>query len=250
MNSNVKGISFSRNFGKEAAIFAGLNAVNSKAECAVIIDCDLQHPPELIPRMYDLWKEGYKVVEGVKSNRGKEPLLYKLFSKLFYIIIGKLIEVKMKDSSDFKLLDISVVKELIQFTERNMFFRGLSSWVGYKSVDLEYEVQPRKYGKTKWSTKGLIRYAITNITSFSAVPLQLITLIGLIFLLFALILGILTIIHFALGTALGGFTTVILLLIIIGGVIMISLGIIGVYIAKIYDEVKNRPRYIISKTAG
>lgn len=243
LNERVVGVEFSRNWGKEAAIFAGLRVATG--DCAVVIDCDLQHPPELIPKMYQLWKEGYEIVEGVKSDRGKEGVIKKAFSNLFYSIMSKLIKLDMKNTSDYKLIDRKVMDILLQLTERNTFFRALSFWTGYKAIMVEYEVQERAMGSSKWSIRGLIKYAIVNITSFSTVPLQLITGMGILSLCGSMFLFIQTLVRYIMGNAVEGFTTVILLILIIGGCIMISLGIVGHYLAKIYEEVKGRPRYLI-----
>jgi len=243
---NVRGCRFSRNFGKEAAIWAGLQMVHG--DCCVVMDCDLQHPPEVLPRFYRLWEEGYEIVEGVKKSRGSESLLYKAFSNFFYRLIAALSGLDMRDSSDFKLLDKRVVNILLQLGERNTFFRGLSYWVGFRSAKIEYEVAPRHSGSTKWSFFKLVKYALNNITGFSTAPLQIVTLVGTMLITGSVILGIQTLVRFFSGQAMEGFTTVILLILLSGGGIMISLGVIGLYIAKIYEEVKNRPRFIISKS--
>ena len=244
-NPRVKGAEFSRNFGKEAGIFAGLELASGDA--VIVMDCDLQHPPQLIPEMWKLWQDGVEVVEGVKSDRGKESLGYKLSAGLFYRIMSKLIKIDMSASSDFKLLDRKVVDVLLGLPERNTFFRALSFWAGFRTESLPYEVQERQFGKSKWSFWSLMKYAISNVTSFSTLPLQLVTVLGMISILFSVVLAIQTLVRFLMGNSLGGFTTVILLILIIGGFLMLSLGIIGHYIARIYEEVKGRPKYIISK---
>lgn len=241
----VKGISFSRNYGKEAAIFAGLEAATG--DCAVLMDCDLQHPVEVIPQMYQLWKEGYEVVEGVKASRGKEGIFHKICAKLFYRYISKATGIDMSRASDFKLLDRKAIDALLILPERAPFFRALSSWIGFKSTSVAFEVKDRELGSSKWSFKSLARYAIHNITSFSGAPLQLVTFLGWVMFLFTVILGIQTLYRYFSGTAMEGFTTVILLLLFIGSVLMLSLGIIGHYISRIYDEIKARPRYIVRK---
>lgn len=241
----VRGISFSKNFGKEAAMIAGL--AYAKGDASVIIDCDLQHPPQKIVEMYRLWQEGYKVVEGVKLSRGKESIFHKMAAGMFYNIISHVIGIDMRNASDFKLMDKEVVEAVLKMPEKQFFFRAISSWVGFKSTTVEFEVQERMRGNSKWSFKSLVKYAVTNITSFSSAPLQLVTLAGVIFLFFALILIVQTLIRFVTGDALEGFTTVILLQLISSSILMLAIGIIGYYIAKIYDEVKARPRYIVSE---
>ncbi len=244
----AKGISFSRNFGKEAAIFAGLEAAHGA--CCLVMDCDLQHPPALIPEMYGLWKEGFEVIEGVKTSRGKESPLNTLCAKGFYRLISGATGIDMSQASDFKLLDRKAVDALLILPERAPFFRALSSWVGFKTTTVPFEVQERTAGASKWSLWSLFKYAIRNITSFSGVPLQMVTLLGWIMFLASIALGIQSLYRYFSGTALEGFTTVILLQLMIGSVLMISLGIIGHYISRIYDEIKARPRYIIRGRCG
>ena len=247
-DSHVVGVHFSRNFGKEAAMFAGLE--QAKGDCCVVIDCDLQHPPEKIVEMYRLWEQGYEVVEGIKEDRGEESGLHKFAANSFYGLISKATGMDMSSSSDFKLLDRKVVDTLNSLPERNVFFRALSFWVGYKKTSVSYCVQERTEGVSKWSTKSLIKYALTNISSFSSAPLHIVTVLGCVMLAVAVVLGIVALVQKISGVALGGFTTVILLLLFSASVIMISLGIIGYYIARIYDEIKGRPRYIISRICG
>lgn len=244
-SANTRAVCFSRNFGKEAAMFAGLET--AEGDCAVIIDCDLQHPPETIIQMYRLWEQGYEVVEGVKASRGKESIFHKLAAKRFYSMMSKATGIDMARASDFKLLDRRVIDELIAMPERKVFFRALSSWVGFHSTQVEFDVREREQGESKWSLFSLIKYAINNVTSFSAAPMQIVTIIGCIFFVFTFFLGLQTLVKYILGKALGGFTTVIILQLLIGSITMISLGIIGYYLAKIYDEIKNRPRFIISR---
>ena len=242
---HIAGVHFSRNFGKESAMLAGL--ANTKGDCCVVMDCDLQHPPETVVEMYRLWEQGYEVVEGVKHSRGKESLAHKASAGMFYKLISKAVGIDMSRASDFKLLDRKAVDALLDMPERNAFFRALSAWIGYKTTSVEFDVREREEGESKWSTKSLIRYAITNIVSFSSAPMQFVTGAGVFVFLLAVILGIQTLIHYFTGNAVEGFTTVILLLLLIGSILMISLGIIGYYISKIYEEVKGRPRYLISR---
>ncbi|MBS7007102.1 glycosyltransferase family 2 protein [Anaerostipes sp.] len=245
MNPNVKGVCFSRNFGKEGAVFAGL--ASASGDCVAVMDCDLQHPPETLVTMYRLWEQGYQVIEGVKASRGKEGFIHKFFAKTFYKIISNATGVDMSRASDFKLLDRTAVDEFLKLPERNVFFRALSSWVGFKTTYVEFHVQEREAGESKWSMRSLFSYAINNITSFSAVPMQIVTFCGVIFFLFAVALAVQSLYLYFMGKAVAGFTTVILLLLIIGSILMFSLGVIGYYLSKIYEEVKMRPRYIISE---
>lgn len=242
----VKGAEFSRNFGKEPAIFAGLEMASGDA--VIVMDCDLQHPPDVIPRMWKLWQEGAEVVEGIKKSRGKESLPYKLSAGLFYRIMSRLMKMDMSASSDFKLLDRKVVDVLLALPERNTFFRALSFWVGFRTETVLYEVQERQFGESKWSFFSLMKYAVSNATSFSTLPLQMVTVMGLVSILGSVVLFVQTLVNYLSGNAVEGFTTVILLVLIIGGFLMLSLGVIGHYLARIYEEVKGRPKYIISRT--
>ena len=247
-NPHVVGLHFSRNFGKEAAMFAGLE--KALGDCVVVIDCDLQHPPEKILDMVRLWQEGYEVVEGVKEDRGEESGLHRFAANSFYGLMSRATGMDMASSSDFKLLDRKVVDTLNSLPERGVFFRALSFWVGYRKTEVRYRVQERTAGESKWSTRSLIRYAITNIASFSSAPLHMVTVMGFVTLAVAVVFGVISLVQKLMGVAQPGFTTVILLLLLIGSMLMISLGIIGYYLARIYDEIKGRPRYIISRVCG
>ena len=244
----VRGARFSRNFGKEAAIFAGLQ--QAKGDCVACIDCDLQHPPEKLVEMYRLWQQGYEVIEGVKSDRGKESMIHRAFTKLFYSIISSATKVDMTRASDFKLLDRKAVNVILTMREKRAFFRALSSWVGFRTTEVSYEVQERTAGESKWSTWSLMKYAVSNITSFTAMPLHLVTIFGIITLAVSVVMGVVSLVQKFMGVALGGFTTVIILLLFIGSLVMISLGIIGYYVGNIYEEIKDRPRYIIAESCG
>lgn len=247
-NTLVRGIHFSRNFGKEAAIMAGIS--EAKGDCCVVIDCDLQHPPEKIVDMYRLWEKGYEIVEGQKSCRGTEGKLHTFAAKIFYSLISAAIGFDMANASDFKLLDRKAMNVLINMKEKNAFFRALSSWIGFNTTYIKFDVQERECGQSKWSTISLIKYAINNISSFSSVPMQIVTVLGVIMFVVSLILGGIALIQKSCGQALEGFTTVILIQLFSSSIVMISLGIIGYYIAKIYEEIKDRPRYIIADTCG
>ena len=188
--------------------------------------------------MYRLWEQGYEVIEGVKRSRGKESILHRASAGMFYKIMSKAVQIDMSRASDFKLMDRKAVEALLSMPERNAFFRALSSWVGYRTTSVEFDVQERTEGESKWSTWSLIKYAVRNIVGFSSAPLQMITVAGVLTLLLAVVLGIQSLVKYFCGHALEGFTTMILLLLIIGSLIMLSLGVIGIYIAKIYEEVK------------
>lgn len=245
LDSCITGIHFSKNFGKEAAIFAGL--ANADGNCVAVMDCDLQHPPETLVKMYRMWEKGYEVIEGVKHSRGKESVLHKASAGMFYKLMSSATKIDMSRASDFKLMDRKAVDTLLEMPERNAFFRAMSSWIGFRSTTVEFDVQEREAGESKWSTISLIKYAISNVAGYSSAPMQIVTGAGVFVFVMAVILGIQTLVKYFGGHAVEGFTTVILLLLLIGSIVMISLGIIGYYISRIYEEVKGRPRYIISK---
>ncbi len=244
-NECVHGIHFSRNFGKEAAIFAGL--AEASGDCTAVMDCDLQHPPATLVEMYRKWEEGYEVVEGVKRTRGRENGAYRAAAGTFYRIMSRAVKIDMSRASDFKLLDRKAVDSLLEMPERNAFFRAMSSWIGYKQTQVEFDVQDRAAGESKWSTRKLIAYAVSNIVGYSTAPMQCVTGAGIAVFVLAVVLGIQTLVRYFTGHAVEGFTTVILLILLIGSIIMISLGIIGYYIARIYEETKGRPKYIVSR---
>lgn len=243
--NNVTGLHFSRNFGKESAISAGLAA--AMGNCAVVIDCDLQHPPKKIVEMYRLWEQGYEIVEGIKKGRGQEKKMHGIGAKVFYSLISKMAGFDMANSSDFKLLDRKVIDVLNKMPERG-FFRAISYWVGYNKTTVEYDVEQRVGGESKWSTIGLVKYAISNISSYTTAPMQIVTGLGVVMLIISAILSVWTIADKIVGRSIEGIPTVIIITIFIGSIIMISLGIIGYYIARIYEEIKGRPKYIISST--
>ena len=246
--SGIRGVHFSRNFGKEAAILAGLAA--ARGDCCAVVDGDLQHPPEKIVEMYRLWEQGFEIVEGVKSHRSKESGLHRFAAKRFYSLISAATGFDMENASDFKLLDRKAVDVLVHMPEKNTFFRALSSWVGFKTTKIPFEVQERAAGRSKWSTWSLTKYALNNISSFSSAPMQIVTVLGGIMLVVAFVLGVIALVQKLSGQALEGFTTVILIQLFSSSIIMFSLGIIGYFISKIYEEVKGRPRYIIAETCG
>lgn len=243
IDNRVRGIEFTRNFGKEAAILAGLS--EGVGDCFAVMDCDLQHPPESLIEMYGLWKQGYDIVEGIKNSRGRENILYKKFSNIFYSLLSKFTGFSMADTSDFKLIDKKVAKVLCEIPERKTFFRALTFWTGFKSCNIKYDVGKRIAGETKWNLKSLIKYAVSNIISFSSSPLNLVTYMGISALIFGLILSVHTLIKYLFGNAVEGFTTVILIILFMSGCILIGLGIMGNYMAAMYDEIKSRPRYIV-----
>jgi dolichol-phosphate mannosyltransferase len=245
-NKNVTALRLSRNFGKESALCAGIEYADG--DMVLVMDSDLQHPPTLIPEMVQAWREeGVDVVEGIKSSRGKENPIYKTFAKLFYYIIYKTSDINLGKASDYKLLDRKVIEAWKEMPERAIFFRGMTAWLGFDRKQIYFDVAERVNGKTKWSFFRLVRLAMNAITSYTSVPLHCITVLGIFMFFGAILMGIQTLYMKFTGRATSGFTTVILLQLIIGSSIMISLGMIGIYLTKIYKEVKARPRYLISK---
>lgn len=242
---NVTGVHFSRNFGKEAAIVAGLAQASGNA--VAVMDCDLQHPPEVLVKMYRLWKQGYEVVEGIKKSRGTETVFHRKSAGFFYRIMSRATGFNMENASDFKLLDRKAVESVLSMPERSMFFRAASSWVGFKSTSVLFEVQEREAGESKWSTGSLIRYAFRNIVAFTTLPLQFVTIGAGGCFICSLLLLIYSLVRYFTGHAVEGYTTLLIVMLFIGSAVMMSLGIIGYYIARIYEEVKRRPRYIVSR---
>jgi polyisoprenyl-phosphate glycosyltransferase len=233
----------SRNFGKEAAILAGLSAATGRA--VVLMDGDLQHPPSVIPGMLELWDRGFEVVNAVKADRGRESWLYRIAAAVFYRLLGRALGEAMRGQSDFKLLDRRVVSVLVALPERRRFFRALVVWIGFRTTSVPFQVAPRAAGRTSWSLLGLVSYAVYGLVSFSSVPLHAIAWVGGGVTVGAALLAAHTFWRWSTGTAISGFTTVILATLGIGGAILISLGVIATYLAAIYDEIKQRPVYLL-----
>ena len=240
-------MSFTRNFGKEAAIHAGLAQAleRTDASAVIVIDADLQHPPELMAQMLQHWREGAKVVEAVKRARGDEGPLRRLAARTFYSMFTRMSGLRLDQDTDYKLLDREVVVAALELGERARFFRGIVRWLGFPTVQVPFDVAPRAGGSTSWSLRSLAKYAWRNLTSFSSAPLGLVTTFGAVGLAVGAVLAIKAVIDKLQGQALSGFSTVILLQVIFSSLILLSLGIIGSYIALIYDELKRRPHYII-----
>src|SRR5437762_3028985 len=245
--SNLRAIRLSRNFGKELALCAGLE--RARGDAVIVMDGDGQHPPSLLPLLIETWRtSGADVVEAVKRSRGRESLASKFGALTFYVILNKLSGFELKGASDFKLIDRRVVDTWLAMRERNVFFRGMTAWMGFRTIRVPFEVGPRRAGKSGWSYLRRAKLALIGITTFSSFPLRLVTFAGMIFFLFAVGLGVQTLYLKLAGRAFTGFATVILLELIIGSLLMISLGIIGEYLARIYEEVKGRPRYIVKES--
>ena len=246
-SEHIRAVRFTRNFGKEAAIQAGLQVANGKA--AIIMDADLQHPPDLLVQMISLWeKEGYDVVEGIKTLRQKEPFVNRFGSTFFYRIMRMITGVDIKRDTDYKLLDRRVVDLYLSLREKGRFFRAIIPFLGFKTAKVPFNPGTRDDGQTKFSFLKRCNLALAAITSFSSFPLHMVTLLGIITLVFSLVLGAQTVYNKLSGKAVEGFATVILIILIIGSILMIALGVIGEYIARIFEEIKNRPPFVVKKT--
>lgn len=237
---SLRAVRLSRNFGKELALCAGLERASGDA--VIVMDGDGQHPPSLLPVMVKTWlSSGADIVQAVKVKRGRESVSSKLGALLFYLILNKLSGFELKGASDYKLMNRKVIDTWLAMRERNVFFRGMTAWMGFKTIQIPFEVAPRRAGKSGWSYFRRAKLALVGITTFSSFPLHLVTFAGLIFFVFAVGLGIQTLYLKLAGRAFTGFTTVILLELIVASLLMISLGIIGEYLARIYEEVKGDP---------
>ena len=244
-DSHIKLIRFSRNFGKEQAISAGID--HASGDVAIIIDADFQHPLETIDAFVQAWVDGYDMVYGIRDNRENESWLKRNFSRLFYWLMQQLCNTPIvPDAGDFRLMDRQVVASLQQCKERNRFMKGLYGWVGFNNIGISYQVQERKSGHSSWSFKNLLSLAIAGITAFSDTPLRIWSVIGLIIFLFSILCGTYIIIDTLLfGIDVPGYATLLTVVIFFGSLQMLSVGILGEYIARVYREVKQRPPYII-----
>lgn len=242
-DDRIKLLSLTRNFGKEAAIYAGLEHCNG--DCAVVIDADLQHPPALIGQMLEEWNEGAFVVEATKTARGDESLQHSLAARAFYATYRWLSGLNINNQTDFKLLDRTVINAYLAMPERYRFFRGLVHWLGVGESYVTFEVENRAQGHSRWNRASLLKYGINNITSFSTAPLWIVGGFGFASVAIGVVFSIIALYQKFAGQAADGFTTVIILTLMLGGMIMLSLGIIGHYIGRIYNELKARPIYVI-----
>lgn len=244
--ARVSAVKFSRNFGKEMAVRAGLD--NIDADIYVTMDSDLQHPPKHIRPMIELLNSsGASIVNGKKKSRGRESLLYKFFAKSFYSLLYRASGLDIRGSSDFKVVKRQVVDQIRKMTEQNIFYRGIVDWIGFDSVDYMFDVESRLAGTGSFSFGRLMTLALSAISSHTAKPLLITVYLGIFFLIFALILAVQTLVNFFTNTAISGFTTVIMLQLLVGASIMICLGLIANYVARIYEEVKGRPPYIVER---
>lgn len=248
-DERVRFISFSRNFGKEAAIYAGLNA--SRGDYVVLLDADLQHPPEYIPEMYRLiTEEGYDSVAMRRVSRAGEKKFRSFFSGCFYRVINKISNTNIKEgATDYRMMTRQMVDAVLSLREYHRFTKGIFSWVGFETKWLEYENVERQAGETKWSFKSLVRYSLEGITAFSTAPLTWASVFGVVFCFMAFFMAVLVVIKTIIwGDPVAGFPTLICVVLFIGGIQLLTMGIQGQYMAKTYTEIKNRPVYLIKET--
>ena len=247
LDNRVSYVNLSRNFGKEIAMIAGLDHVTGDA--TVIIDADLQDPPELIPEMIKYWEEGYDDVYAKRRTRDGETWFKKWSSKTFYQILEKISNVPIqKDTGDFRLLDARAVEALVNMRESQRYTKGMFSWVGFHKKEILYDRDPRAAGETKWNYPRLVNFAIDGITSFTTAPLRISTYIGLAVSVIAFIYLIVIVLQTLLfGNAIEGYPSTLAVILFLGGVQLLSLGVIGEYIGRIFNETKQRPLYFVEE---
>jgi polyisoprenyl-phosphate glycosyltransferase len=246
-HKNIFYIEFSRNFGHQNALKAGLD--HASGDCVISLDCDLQHPPEIIPEMLSKWESGYEVVYTIRKEDKKLPLSKRFTSSLFYDTINRLSDVEIESgSADFRLLDKKVVRIMKNFHENEPFLRGLIKWIGFKQFSMEYSPNQRTLGKSKYSLKRMISFALQGVTSFSVRPLYGAIYLGFTFTMLS-ILYLPYVLHaFHNGKEVSGWASIIMTIVFFGGLQLTILGIIGIYVGKMFIQVKERPNYIIRST--
>lgn len=247
INKNIFYIEFSRNFGHQNALKAGLDHANG--DCVISLDCDLQHPPEIIPEMLAKWESGYEVVYTIRKEDKKLPISKRFSSKLFYQMINKLSDVEIESgSADFRLLDKKVIRIMKNFHENEPFLRGLIKWIGFKQFSMEYSPNQRTLGKSKYNLKRMISFALQGVTSFSVRPLYGAIYLGFTFTMLS-VLYLPYVLHaFHSGKEVSGWASIIMTIVFFGGLQLTILGIIGIYVGKMFMQVKDRPNYIIRST--
>ena len=249
-NSHVRLISLSRNFGKEAALTAGIDAC--QGEVALLIDADFQHPLEMIPIFLNYWRHGYDMIYGVRTDRNGESFFKRKGAQLFYRIMSNSTGIEVPShAGDFRLMSRKVIKALKNMPERGRFMKGIYAWVGFKSIGIPFEVQDRLAGESGWGYRKLTNLALSGITSFTTLPLRLVGALGLLISFISVFYAFFVIFRtIVLGSALPGWPTVVIAITFIGGIQLLSLGVLGEYIAGIFNEVKHRPTYLIQKRCG
>lgn len=245
----LRGLRLSRNFGKEAALVAGL--ARARGQAVITLDGDLQHPPDLIPALVEKWRQGAQIVHGVKQAPAGGRFLRRRAARLFNQLFSRLAGFNVVGSSDFKLLDARIVRLLVErFPEQQRYHRGLSIWVGFRQDSVEFAVTERPSGASRWSRTALLGYAGQTLTAYTSLPLHIVPLLGGVMLLVALALGTEALISRFSGRALSGFATLEITILFSSSLIMIGLGIIGQYLARVYDEIKGRPTYLVAEEIG
>lgn len=246
----IKLLSFSRNFGKEIALTAGIE--HCAGEVAILMDADFQHPIEVLAEFLQQWSEGYDMVYGIRKNRDNESPIKRSFARLFYWIMARITKIDIPNNAgDFRLLDRKIIDTLKSFNERTRFMKGLYAWVGFKKIAVPYDVQERRAGSSSWRLSKLTELAVTGITSFSNVPLRVWGFIGFIIAFISLVYAIYIVtVTLLYGADLPGFPTLVVAVMFFGGVQLFSIGILGEYIARIFTEVKQRPKYVIAFKHG
>lgn len=249
-NPNIKTIRLARNFGKENAVTCGL--AHASGNAAVIMDSDLQHPPELLPKLHAKWLEGAQMVYAIRKNRDTDSPMRRAFSHLFYKIFSRIGDVALPEGAgDFRLLDRKVIDAVNTLPERSRFMKGLMSWVGFSSAQVDFEVAPRHKGQSSWSPLGLVHFALDGLFSFSTVPLRIWTYIGMGVTLFAILYFLIILIKTILfGIDVHGYPSIMVTMLFLGGIQIVGLGVLAEYISRIFTEVKQRPHYFIADTKG
>ena len=238
-------VTLTRRFGKEAALAAGLTA--ARGEAVILMDADGQHPPELIPEMVRLWDEGCDVVEGVRRERGPDGIPHRLLARAFYGLLGRAVGRDLQGATDYKLLDRQAVEALLECGERNRFLRGLVAWIGFRTAEVPFVASARPGGASKWSLVDLLGYSVRSLLAFTSLPLRIVAGAGLVMVLLGALLALQTLWNWSSGRAVSGFTTVILVELILGGLVLTSLGVIAAYLALLYEEQKGRPIYLVRR---
>ena len=243
-------VDLSRNFGKEKAMLAGFDYVTG--DCMIIMDADLQHPPQVLPQMLEEWENGFDDVYGKRISRGKESWLRKSFSLLFYKILQKATKVEiLQNVGDFRLLDRSCINVLRQLREQERYTKGMYSWIGFRKKEVEFETQDRVAGVSSWSFRNLLNLAMEGITSFTVAPLKISTIVGSLVALLAFIYMIFTLIRTILyGDPVQGYPTLMIVILFLGGLQLLSIGLLGEYLGRIFNETKNRPTYVAREYNG
>ncbi len=242
----LRGLRFTRNFGKEAAILAGLRHARGRA--VVVMDADGQHPPALLPKMLALWRSGQaQIVAAQKANRDTDSWFARLNARMFNGLMHALTGLDLEGGSDFRLLDRRVVDALLSFPEKVRFFRGMTVWTGFTTVPLAFDVAPRIAGSSQWSTGQLTRLAITAITSYSAKPLSMIFRLGLFGMLAAFLLLLQAIYSWTSHAAVSGWTSMTVVVLFFGSANLLGIGVLGAYLAQIFDEIKARPEFLVGE---